>query len=101
MLQATELVYVNGIEYYDGGTSCVMDPFVITTCIGKHVATFEVRMLGEDHGTGMVVPREDIRRFADINVLHQELMAKDLREDDVAYIDLEYHEVAQITSPFH
>lgn len=98
MLQHSEIVYANEIEYMDGSIACVFDPFVVTTYIGKHTIGCEVRMLGEDHGVGIVVPKKSVRGMSDLNVLHQEVMAKDLREHDVAYIDLEYHEFERFLS---
>lgn len=98
MFQHSEIVYADEIEYMDGSVASVFDPFVVTTYIGKHTIGCEVRMLGEDHGTGVVVPRRHVRSTGDLYVLHQEVMAKDLREHDVAYIDLEYHEFERFLS---
>lgn len=98
MLQYTEIVYVDEIDYMDGSIACVFDPFVVTTYIGKHTIGCEVRMLGEDHGVGIVVPRNHVRGMSDLIVLHQDAMAMNLREEGVAYIDLEYHEFERFLS---
>lgn len=98
MYQYKEIVFVNCIEYAGGGVACVMDPFVLTTYIGKHTIGCEVTMFGERHGVGIVTPKKYIGGMSDLNVLHQEAMAKNLREDDVVCIDLEYHDYEQFMS---
>ena len=98
MIQHSEIVYVNEIEYADGSRSCVFDPFVLTTYVGKNVISCEVRMFGERHGVCDVVPRRSVRSFSDLLVFHQDVMAKCLREDDVTYIDLEYHDYDKFVS---
>lgn len=98
MLQYTEIVYANEIDFKDGSVACAFDAYVITTCVGKHTVSVNATMLGEDHGDSVVVPRKSVRGLSDLNVLHQEVMAKTLRYDDVVCIDLEYHEPERFVS---
>ena len=97
MIQHTEIVYANEIWYGDGSIACMLDPFVLTTYVGRHAVSCEARMLGEDHGVGIVVPMDYVHGMSDLNVLHQEVMAKSLR-CDATYIGLEYHEPERFMS---
>lgn len=101
MLQHTDIVYANEINFLDGGVACAFDPYVITTYLGKHTIGVNVTMFGEDHGESVVVPRRYVRGMSDLNVLHQEVMAKELRYDDAVCIDLEYHEPEQFVASLH
>lgn len=101
MIQYTEIVYVNEIDYEDGDTACYMDAFVVTTYLGNHTVACEVKVFGEDHSFGVVVPRRDVRGASDLYVLHQKVMADFLRETGAEYIDLDYRKYERFISKFH
>lgn len=98
MLQHTEIVFTNEIDFADGSIACLMDPLVLTTYVGDHVIGCQVTMLGEDHGTSVVVPRSHVRGMSDLNVLHQDVVAAFLRYDDVTCIDLDYQDYDRFVS---
>lgn len=101
MIEHKEVVYVNEINFLDGSVAYASDPYVITTYVGNHTVGVNVTMYGEDHGASIVVPRQHVRGMSDLNILHQEVMAKSLSYDDVYGIDLEYHEPEKFVASLH
>lgn len=86
MLQWNQRVYINET---DSSYGCPMDQYEVTTYIGRHITSCEVRMCGETHSTSLVM-KGVVRRFKDYNILHQEALFKDLRDDTGTYMELEY-----------
>lgn len=101
MLQDTKIVYVDRIDYEDGDIACYMDAFVVTTYLGNHTVACEVKMFGEDHPFGVVVPRRDVQGASDVYDLHQKVMEDFLQETGVEYMDLGYREYERFLSELH
>ena len=88
MIQWKQSVYINET---DSSYGCPMDQYEVTTYIGKHITSCEVRMCGEDHGTAMVWDGCNYD-MTDLNILHQEALFKEMRDDTGTYMELEYDE---------
>lgn len=94
MKQWKQRAYVDEFGTYDGDFACIFDPFELTTYVGRHITSCWINMEGERYGASVVWKGSNYD-MKDLNVLHTEALAKNLRES-VDYAVFEYNEAAVV-----
>ena len=87
MIQWSQLVY---IDETDSSYGCPFDQYEVTTYLGNHITSCEVRLCGELHSTAVVWKGINYD-LDDLSILHQETLEEDLRDHTITYMVLYYY----------